>query len=410
MGLQYQAWTIQLKAESSLLIGGHRLDNNRYASLDYIPYHVLQAALARAILETHEHYSLDKHAKEKLYYIDPNDQEITADGCQPQWQTWFRYFPQLYLNDARPIGRSFYTPTTFACKQSPSHPLRETLLERYLARHQRRPLVQFHCPVCAGRLERKSGWQFAANEQLYYRQITRVGLDERRLVSRDEQLYTLSVLEPYRFIDPESGSTKPLFFSGTVYAPQEVDLSLNDTIIHVGAYLTSGLGRMRIRMFPADTDQLCQTAFERLRQWQEKSGDSSAAIQLLSDAELPASHAAESRYRTREQWLEFYTQLLHCCTDLPKEVTVEAAYLNMIQRRYIHNSSQIRRADSLTTLLQQGSVFILSGPREVLNHWLSEAIQCGMSWKTDAFDRRLSLDVLSGERASSGLEGGTTVE
>ncbi|OUM86003.1 MAG: hypothetical protein BAA01_01165 [Bacillus thermozeamaize] len=409
MGLHYRAWTIQLKAESPLMIGGHRLDNNRYASLDYIPHHVLQAAFARAILETHEHYSLDKHTNDKLYYIDPNHQEITDDGCHPQWQPWFRVFPQLCFNDARPMGRTLYTPTTFACKHSSSHPLRETLLERYLSRNQRSQLAQFKCPVCQGRLERKNGWRMPSDEKLYYRKITRVGLDERRLVSRDEHLYTLSVLEPYRLIDPENGQAEPLYFYGTVYAPQEADLSLDEAIIHVGAYLTSGFGRMRIRVTPADTTNRRQAAFERWRQWQEQAGNSSVAIQLLSDVELPLVCAVDNKYQTREQWLAFYTQLLRQCSGLPENVTVEAAYLNSFQRRYVHNGPQFRRADKLTTLLQQGSVFILNGPKAALEPWLDEAIQCGMPWQADDIQRRLSLDILSGE-AEPSQKGGNTVE
>lgn len=395
--MQFQAWTIQLKAETSLLIGSHRLDNNRYTSLDYIPYHVLQAAMARAILETHEQYSLEKHGKEKPYYIDPSDSEITADGCHPQWREWFRAFDQLYLNDGRPMGRAYFPPTTFACKQSADHPLRETLPERYLLRHQRRPLTQFFCATCGGRLERKSGWHFYPNETLYYRQITRVGLDERRLVSRDEHLYTLSVLEPYSFINPDTKITKPLYFYSTVYAPQGVDLSLDNTIIHVGAYLTTGLGRMRIRVFRANTEQHRHDAMKRWEHWQQLTGDTSVAIQLLTDAELPVSFASKSKYRTQAEWLTFYTDLFHHCSNLPEGITVEAAFLNVFQRRHVQYQSQIRRAETLTTLLQQGSVFILNGPKAALNQWVDEALRQGMAWNADHFRRRLSVNILSGQ-------------
>lgn len=397
--MSIKRWTIRLQPLSPFLIGAHRPDNNHFETLDYIPANVLQAAFARAILESHAQYDIKKHGRERRYFIDPRHSEVTVDGCRPEWKAWFQHFDDLSFSDATPLGATPYTPTTFVCKTfSDEHPLVESLPDRYRLRHSvGQAIKDFCCPACQGRLERKDGWRMH-EKRVYRRVITRVQIDEKRLVSKDGHLYSLAVGEPYAFIDRARGQTEPLYFEATLFAPEHVQglEKATDQVIRVGAYITSGLGKMAITIKPVPEPQV-NNLKEIIKAWREKVGDQSIAMQLLSDVKYTGEHYAPDRYMDLDELYAVYTEWLQREAGLPSECSVSFAYLKTQNRRGFPKGKQSGREEGISHFLMNGSVFVINGPDEAVQSWGLEAAQYGLWLDNPSEKRRIPVKLLSGE-------------
>ena len=377
----YKSWKIRLEPLSPFLIGGHRIIDNHYESLDYIPGHVLQAAFARAILESHADYDVSDH--EKKYYIKSDSSTITASGCKKEWVHWFEYFSELAFSDAVPLGKNKYTPTSFRCKNDEDHPIVETLPERYTNRKKvGQPIKDFYCNVCGGRLERKGGWMFADDERVIKRLVARNALDSKTLTSKDEQLFSMSIGEKYSHVDLAGQRTKKLYFEAVVYAPEEAEHleAATDEIVRVGAYITTGLGKMRITVMPMApmTDGGIE---ETIDKWRKEVKDDSIAVQVLSDVPLALDSERGGSYLETDDYLQLYTDWLIETSTLPASAHVAFAYLQTYEKRgFVTGSNEYREA-TLKRFIENGGVFIFKAEDDKmpeLESWVKRIVREGM--------------------------------
>lgn len=399
--MEYKSWKIRLEAESPFLIGTHRVMNNHFETLEYIPAKVLQAAFARVILESHADYELQIHGKERNYYIEENHEQITATGCLDEFKEWFKAFNHIYFSDATPMGSQRYTPTTYICKSyGEEHPLVESLPFRYTSRNEfGKDASKFECKECEGegegRLERKDGWMMKGSK-MYKRLITRVGIDQKRLVSKDEQLYSLSIGEPYSNIDKVNQETEPLYFEATLFTPKEINglESINGQTIYVGANITSGLGKMKVSVVSNDNSESNQGQ-EEIRQWQKQVGDCSIPIQLLSDVCFNNQYRKDQKYQTNEELLQMYTTWLQTDAKLPEGCHVEFFYMQSYQKRGFQQGSNQLREDQMRNYIQNGAVCIFNGDPTVLNVWINQIVTTGLFLENEEERQRIPVKIVS---------------
>ena len=403
-----KVWKIKLTALSPFLIGAHRLADNHYETLDYIPGHVLQAAFAKAILMTNSRYDAD--AYEKKYFIDEEVIRQCKDGSRKEWENWLLAFPKLSFSDANPMGALPYTPTTFACKiKGDEHPLVETLPPRYeikIANNPTKKIENFHCPKCQSRIERKDSWNYPQGAQLYKRLIHRVEINDHRLVAEDEKLYSLAVGEPYSYINLETGETKPFYFEAYCYSEDDADLTISreqNIEIYVGAYTTTGLGKMLVEVSPAEMDE--KGPLDSLDAWQSQPGEISVAkrpfqntmaVQLLSNVPLEIEMPPKKNYITVDEQLQLYTEWLRQKSSLPKGILVDFAFFQfLLPRSYVPGENV--RESALKPHIKSGSVFVVkTDDNGRLRQWAKEISCFGLPLLINGNRHHYPVKILSG--------------
>lgn len=397
--MEKQAWKLRLTVKSPFLIGSHRVIANHYDTLTYVPAHVLQAAFSRAILESHNNYDpLENHTNRFVIPDHPSDNEI--DGCRRQWREWYRNFSTIAFSDGTPLGSEKHTPTTYGCKtKGAEHPLRETLAERYRLRNQKGVILSdFKCKEsnCEGRLVRKNGW-LNKEANIKKRLVTKLELDEKRLVSKDESLYSVAVGEPFLNGSVQDKTFDELTFEAIIYADKDVDLQFPDgkeETIHVGAYTTSGYGRMIAQIEKLTTmDDLKANRNEWIAATKT---ENTAAVKLLSD--LPLESFESENNNTMESQLSAYTKWFQTASNLPEECEVDYTVFQTYMKRSFVKGNQQFRKEKITQFIENGSVFVVkSTDKETLEKWLKIIHHEGMP--VNSVDRaiRIPVKVISGK-------------
>lgn len=398
-------WKIKLTALTPFLIGSHRVTDNHYETLDYIPSNVLQAAFAKAILSTNELY--DVNEAERRYYIDEKAFQLYKEGSRPEWIVWLANFPSLSFSDANPMGAHPYTPTTFTCKKKgDQHPLVETLAKRYeLKFYNDKKIENFKCSVCGSRYERKDGWNLPKDRKIYKRLINRIEINNHRLVGEDERLYSLAVGEPFSYIRLDPLETKPLYFEAYCYSPVDDDLSITsdqEIEIYVGAYSTTGMGKMQVEVTEVEDQE--QENRENIRLWQngqsqfskdERPFTNTVAIQVLSN--IPYDFDQQSDYITTEEQLTIYTNWLQQFSNLPKEASVDFTFIQSLSTRSFVPGLNIREK-SIQRFIKSGSVFIFKFPNnELAIEWAMNVAQNGLPLNRDGKMNHYPIRIVDGQ-------------
>lgn len=380
-------WKFRLQAKTPFYIGGHKIVSNHYETMDYIPATVLQAAFSRAILESHRIYDVRNpdHTNGRKYFINfESSSPIQADDCLPVWVPWFKHFNEIYFTDGTPMGAEKYAPATFACKNfGLKHPLVDTLPDRFVNRERvGAGLSNFQCSECGGRIERKDGWK--SKYSIIKRNVTRIEMDYKLKVSKDERLFSLSIGEPF-VLNHDNNETIPLYFEGYIYGPENIDLSIQESekiTLHVGGYITTGLGKMELIVQPdeIETEPQFNLYWENaLKKLNYDKYNKSFAIKLNSDC-LITANIPEGKFLTNEELLEHYTNWLREKAGLPEDSTVSFTYLQTFAKRGFEIGTNQLRAAKDSVYMQNGSVIIFesSGDGNELEKWIKNILQEGL--------------------------------
>lgn len=382
-------WKFRLEAKTPFYIGGHRIIDNQFETLDYVPATVVQAAFSKAILESHGVYDVRnlEHTKKGKYYLDFDETSpIKAEDCAEEWLGWFNVFNELSFSDAAPMGAEKYSPSTYACKtHGEKHGLVETLPERYSYRNEIGKIIpNFHCRYegCGGRLERKDSWK--SDYSMIKRNVTRVEIDRVRKVSRDERLFSITIGEPYAASKKESGGLVPVYFEGTIFAPEQAELgiSANDEVfLHVGGYTSTGLGKMLLTV-----EEAAVPAGQDLNGWNTNVQNLnpgmpySVALQFLSDCAYTGP-MPEQDFLSTDDYNALYSEWLRQEAGLPADCAVSFAYIQTSARRGFKKGSNQERAVSRTHYVQSGSVIVIDtkGEPDNLVIWVQQALSAGLT-------------------------------
>ncbi len=266
--------TLELKAPT--LVGDRREPSAFFLpSRDFIPGGVLRAALARAITESCLHYT---EARGYHWVRFADGPECAA--CM--WRGLCASFDRLRFSHLYKDGGRVVPLTAYRCKFNADHPTFDTLLAQGLS----------PCPECGDRSERASGYlddecrQVTVNRRL----VMRLAVDSCRGVALDRQLYALRVLD--------AGQT----FRGWLDVPGAETIPYNFEL-RLGAKTTVGLGRVAVRLEPADEPGL-DNMKQRIEKFQKvirqlgraEPGDTCFSLTLLSDV-LPARELAPATGR-----------------------------------------------------------------------------------------------------------------
>lgn len=392
-----QLWKIKLHVKSPFLIGTNRVIPNHFDTLDYIPANVLQAAFSRAILESHHTYEPSRDGNYRFIIPDnPSDEDIKS--CREEWREWYRHFSNIAFTDATPFGSEKITPTTYQCKDfGHEHTLRETLAERYKIRDTKGAIIQeFYCSECEGRLERKDGWN-DEKSKIYKRLVTRLEIDEKRLVSKDERLYSIAVGEAFVKKDTGTNEFEPLIFEAFCYTDKDVNLQFpvgKQIYIRIGAYTTTGYGLMEVEV--EKIDQLQMDTLENYKKWlEETESTDTVALKILSD--LPLIKFNYGNNLSTEDQLTTYTQWLRAVSNLPNSCYVDYTVLQTYRKRSYMKGSQRYRRDKITQFIENGSVIVIKGEKSADFHdWLETTMKEGIYIHSDERKIQIPVKVLSG--------------
>jgi hypothetical protein len=207
----------------------------------------------------------------------------------------------------------------------------------------------------------------------------------------------MSILEPYA----NKENKIPLYFEAFIYAPKGLDLTIEEEILFVGGYVTTGLGKMRVsvsRIDPESEDEIIQ----KIKIWNEKTGKESVAIQFVTDVIVPDWQKwidlrdEDNLYLDIEEYLRLYTKWLQEDSNLPQDCKVDFTYLQQFQKRgFVPGKHQ--RIDKMMSYISNGSVLVLKGKNQSLIPWIVHAVQTGLPMNSDFGQFRVPIKVISGQ-------------
>ncbi len=341
-----QRYTITLTPLAPFHVGAHQVTLNHFDTLDFVPAPVLQAAFARRILESHGAYDLS--GRERHYYVE----DISEEGCEPQWIPWLKSFSNLSFTAATPFGAECFSPTELGCKYDSSHPIVNSLVYQYRSRSDFRQMREVSCAECGERLERKNGWNLTSGKAVQRRTVSRTSIDAKRHSSADRQLFTMQLAEP--FVNSQREPVK-LIGDLLVQGDEEMSLELTDEVIRVGKHITVGLGKMRVEVKKAPPKPFPQ---EQIAKWRAAVGDRSVPVKLNSQLLFAFPGDGGEAHAELSYYHEMYENWLRCTAGFPdgaRVVFVSAQH----ELKRIFQSGTFAKQEQLSRFLQAGSLIVV---------------------------------------------------
>ncbi|HHW00808.1 MAG TPA: hypothetical protein GXX36_14820 [Clostridiaceae bacterium] len=248
---------VVFRLESPMLIGGRRLKDNVYESIDYIPGHVVRAAFAKHILMNCPLYNpQEPDAQGRYNYVYVRD-ESKCISC-----TFYKAcstFGDIKFSFFYPEGCDILPLTAKGCKTNREHGFRDMLVND--GEHKCR-----HCinesgmdsvmRGLAGRLESVKGYRkgkarVSIDKELY----TKTAINSYTQTALDGSLYSIYAIRQGTVFEGHIGDTEALGVKeGQIY--------------HIGGYCSVGFGRVKV--ISVTPDKKRQDLLPLLREFNER--------------------------------------------------------------------------------------------------------------------------------------------
>lgn len=372
MNLRYK---FKIIPTTLFLIGGKKLGSEYIKSLNYIPGGVLRAALSKDITSRCPYYD-DKTSEKKNWVEFKNEKDCST--CKVK--NICKNFDKIIISNSYPLNSNIYPLSAMGCKDVSEHEPFDTLAEKINIKlsqdseDDKKYIPDYSCSEkgCSSRTERHDGFYVIKNEKLediesIYEIVTKNSINPYTRTSRDGVLYTLDCHSKFVL---EGNEQKQVYFEGYIEGENlENDLKQFDDI-YVGAYTTSGLGKMNFKYENIEKEDSKEDLIKRINKFNSFINCSDKVfipITFLSDC-----YCKIENYYNKPLYdistKEYIDMIKTKLNELMDVGDIYYSILSIDMVRGFDTSSKVSRKRALKKIIKAGSVLILETKKNKINY------------------------------------------
>lgn len=366
---------LKIVPDTAFLIGGKKLGSEYIKSLGYIPGGVFRAALSKSITSICPFYDEDT-ADKKNWVEFKNEKECSS--CKVK--NLCKSFSEITISNFYPLNANIYPLSAMGCKDVSEHEPFDTLIEKINIKLSQNSeddnvyIPDYSCSecTCKSRTERRDGFYIKKNGKILdvesvFETVTKNSINPYTRTSKDGVLYTLDCHSKYVLEGKES---KEVFFGGWITGNNIVDDLKAIEDIYVGAYTTSGLGKMHIEYEGIEKEDKEEELKKRIKEFNKHincDDKTFLAITFLSDCYCGIENCSDKALYdiTTEEYINTISSKLNEITDIG-EIYYSILSVDMV--RGFDTSSQVSKKRKLKKIIKAGSVLILQCEKEKVNY------------------------------------------
>lgn len=368
---------VNLLLESPLIVGGHRLVNNVFYSLDYITGSILRAAFVRQILLNCPIFNEKKDDGSGRYnYVYIRDEEYCRNcGCFKLC----RDFSSIKFSFFYPEGAEIIPLTSKKCKEFDDHCFIDSIAGT--AGTEPKQCKAKNCQDPERRLEYKKGFRKGGtftslhNKRSNY---TKTAIDPYTRRAKDNYLYSINAIDEGVMFEGSISLPESLNFEDILVFCDRTGDEENKPLLYVGKRSSSGFGKVSINNFceieKRETDfkkSLEEFNIRILKNKFQNGNPSKTYIPILftSDAKLEIETLPGlGSPRTNKEYLEIWNELIFGGSESifsVEEVYAEHDYYKGFDTSIKPEELMKNKRTQTQILTLKGTSLLLSSEKEI---------------------------------------------
>jgi hypothetical protein len=374
---------VKLLLESPLIVGGHRLVNNVFYSLDYITGSVLRAAFVRQILlncpifdeNKDDGYKKDnKTVKYNYVYIRDEEYCRNCDSYK-----LCKDFSSIKFSFFYPEGTEIIPLTSKKCKEFDDHCFIDSIAGT--AGTKSKQCKANNCQDPERRLEYKKGYRKGGTFFSLYNKrsnYTKTAIDPYTRRAKDNYLYSINAIDEGVMFEGSISLPESLNFEDILVFCDRTGGEENKPVVYVGKRSSSGFGKVSINNFfemRKKEDNLKKSLEEfNIRILKNKFHDvnpSKTYIPILftSDAKLEIGTFLDlGSPKTNKEYLEMWNKLIFGSSESifsVEEVYAEHDYYKGFDTSLKPEELEKNKRAQTQILTLKGTSLLLSSEKEI---------------------------------------------
>lgn len=367
-------YEFKLSPIGPFVVGGRSLGSNYIKSLNYIPGGVLRAALSKEIVSRCNYYTENNDGK--INWVEFKG-ESGCSNCLVK--NICKNFSNIIIGNSYPLDANLFPLTAMSCKDDHTHGVFDTLIDKvklkvYRNEHRDEAVkIDYKClnGNCGGRVERFSGMYKKEYNKIkeikpIYFLMEKNSINPYTRTTKEEILYTLDSVSPKIMVEDEE---RDLYLQGYIEG-DNIGNDLNTfNDLFVGAYNTSGFGKMKFEYLGSNEIDSIQKMKERIKKFNSYIEGSKIYIPvtLISDIYIGLEDFYDKQlFEVKtEEYIEIYNKKIEEFNNIGSVFYVNIT--SEIKRGFDTSKSQVRLRNA-KKIIKAGSIFVLEVDKEKINY------------------------------------------